>query len=105
MDAFISTLPSGGGMPLYLYDNTKNNEGNVCTKAQVSAIKAKGWKPVYYNGADWLEYAGSNDGSTGINAIKANVENSPIYNINGQRVMPTKCGVYIINGKKVVLKE
>ena len=40
-----------------------NEEGNVCTKAQVAAIKAKGWKPLYTIGNMWQnqEYEGSEE--------------------------------------------
>jgi len=46
------------------------NEGNVCTKAQVAALKVKNWKPEYYDGSDWLEYEGSEDYDIIIAAIK-----------------------------------
>ena len=46
-------------------------------------------------------------GTTGINSIengKLKIENSELYNLNGQRVAnPTK-GLYIVNGKKVIVK-
>ncbi len=42
--------------------------------------------------------------TTGINAVKGVEANGAVYNMNGQRVaQPTK-GLYIINGKKVVIK-
>ncbi len=41
---------------------------------------------------------------TGINIVKAAVEDGAIYNLNGQKVMNAKKGLYIINGKKVVIK-
>ena len=47
------------------------------------------------------------DNTTGINSIEngqMTIDNSEIYNLNGQRVaQPTK-GMYIVNGKKVVIK-
>lgn len=45
------------------------------------------------------------DKETGINSVKASVaEGSEIYNLQGQRVaQPTK-GLYIMNGKKVIIK-
>ena len=63
MDKFISSLPQNTSGKIYIYDNNENDEGNVCTKAQVAAIKAKGWIPRYYNGSEWLEYEGSEDDS------------------------------------------
>ena len=67
MDALISSLPqnfAGEEHKFYVIDNTENDEGNVCTVAQVAAVKAKGWVPYYYNGTDWLEYEGSDDTPT-----------------------------------------
>jgi hypothetical protein len=44
------------------------------------------------------------DVTTGINAVAAENTNAVIYNMSGQRVMNVQRGLYIINGKKVVLK-
>ena len=48
------------------------------------------------------------DETTGIsqieNAQPANVQNGAIYNLNGQRVMNPGKGLYIVNGKKVIMK-
>ena len=48
---------------------------------------------------------GENGETTGITTVKSEVKNvEGIYNLNGQRVaMPTK-GLYIVNGKKVIIK-
>ena len=64
MDALIKSLPqyqgdSWGG--LYVLAPTEENEGNVCTKSQVAAAKAKGWPTYYWNGDDYVEYEGSDD--------------------------------------------
>jgi hypothetical protein len=43
--------------------------------------------------------------ATNINSIIAGtVNNNQVYNLNGQRVMKAQKGLYIINGKKVVVK-
>ena len=66
MDALISSLPQNPAnytYSFYVYDNTKSDEGNVCTKSQVTDVKAKGWTPKYRNGSEWLEYEGSDDES------------------------------------------
>ena len=66
MDALISSLPQNMTTAPYsfrVYDNTESDEGNVCTKSQVTAVKAKGWTPYYWNGSEWLEYEGSDDES------------------------------------------
>ena len=42
--------------------------------------------------------------TTGISNVKTNVDKAAIYNMNGQRVDVAKKGLYIINGRKVVVK-
>lgn len=48
------------------------------------------------------------DEVTGINQIEnaqpATVKNTVVYNLNGQRVMNPAKGLYIVNGKKVIIK-
>ena len=61
----------------------------------------------YLNAAiDAPEFLGFGDDATGINVVKGEgfMVNGEIYNLAGQRVaQPTK-GLYIMNGKKVILK-
>ena len=67
MDNLISSLPqntTNAPHKFYIYNNTESDEGNVCTKSQVTVVKAKGWTPLYYNGTEWLEYEGSDDEPT-----------------------------------------
>jgi hypothetical protein len=45
------------------------------------------------------------DIATGIDNVNANIsDNSRIYNLNGQQVQKAQKGLYIVNGRKVVLK-
>jgi hypothetical protein len=44
------------------------------------------------------------DPTTGISIVKTAIENGAIYNLNGQKVNKAQKGLYIINGKKVVIK-
>ena len=44
------------------------------------------------------------DTTTSINAISNEKMNGEVYNLNGQRVVAPQKGLYIVNGKKVVLK-
>ena len=44
------------------------------------------------------------DGTTGIDAIRTEVENGNVYDMNGRQVKNPRKGVYIINGRKVVVK-
>ena len=57
MDALVSSLPETGGTLRVRY---WVSEGNVMTKAQVAAAKAKGWTPYYHDWDSWkwLEYEG-----------------------------------------------
>ena len=109
MDALISRLPNTDGK-LNIYDSTSETEGNVCTKSQVAAIKAKGWTPYYRVDWDWIEYEGA-DETTGIDATEIGNSsdfgaNAVAYDLNGNRVedWQSKKGVYIVGGKKVVVK-
>ena len=66
MDNLISSLLQyeGTSEPIFdVIDNSEGDEENVCTKTQVAAIKAKGWKPRYYNEEEdeWTDYEGSDE--------------------------------------------
>ena len=64
--------------------------------------------PAYQQAEGWKEFFNIESLTTGINDIKQDSgKNAPIYNLNGTRVRNTKNmpkGVYIINGKKVMVK-
>ena len=105
MDALVSSLPTQSDASLYVIYN--ENEGNVMTTTQVAAAKEKGWKPKYYDGTDWQEYAGSDP--TAIEGIEsdtsASKNGSDVYfDLSGRRVTAPTKGVYVKNGKKVVVK-
>ncbi len=77
------------------------------TTTQVAAAKAKGWTPHYYVGSGWLEYAGSDP--TAIESIEsdtsASKNGSDVYfDLSGRRVTAPTKGVYVKNGRKVVVK-
>ena len=62
------------------------------------------FKPVSFNPAvTTLRIV--NDGTTGVDATLVNSEkvNSDVYDLQGRRVLPLKKGIYITNGKKVVV--
>ncbi len=52
-------------------------------------------------GKDFIPFAGD---TTGIQAVENASEKADIYNLQGQRVNTAQKGVYIINGKKAVVK-
>ncbi len=43
--------------------------------------------------------------ATGINAVEATAQKEGAYNLNGQRVMQPTKGLYIVNGKKVIINK
>ena len=108
MDAFVNSLPTNtSSVPhnLMLVNLHYNSDGNVCTKAQVANIKAKGWTPYCYISGPWIEYEGSDD-TTSIKSVVAGdkEKDATIYNLSGQRLGKPRKGINIIGGKKVVVK-
>ena len=109
MDALVNDLPqntSGERYRLLIYNPNVGDESNVCTNTQVAIAKSRGWSPEYYNGAEWLDYDGSDPTDIVLPTKNGIDENTPIYDLSGQRVtnLQGKKGVYIINGKKVLVK-
>jgi hypothetical protein len=43
-------------------------------------------------------------GTDAINTINTAIQNGNVYNMNGQKVQKAQRGLYIINGRKVVIK-
>lgn len=125
MDVLVNSLPQykdkyGATQGTFRALSTKETEGNVMTTAQVAVAKAKGWIPnigvwsYEWNGKDqyeWKEYEGSE--ASGIKSIKTigsdeNVSDDQAkwYDLSGRRLTgkPERKGIYIRNGKKVVMK-
>ncbi len=101
MDALITCLPLVSNSTMYVIYN--ENEQNVMTSTQVAAAKAKGWRPLYYDGTYWMEYVGSDP--SGIQGIMLDKKvNVPIYDLNGRRLTEPQKGINIIGGKKVFVK-
>gem|GEM_PF-3204790 len=76
MDALVASLPIVESGRLYVINTKDENEGNICTKAQVAVAKEKGWTVYDYNydGSNWVgsvEYEGSDE------AILLDEENFP----------------------------
>lgn len=68
----------------------------------------EGTNDAYMAADQWKEFFFIENLPAGINGIKEEIgKNAPVYNLNGTRVKNTKNmpkGVYIINGKKVMVK-
>lgn len=84
LDALIKSLPQNTSYTehyILLIDNSENSEANVCTRAQATAIRAKGWTPYYYNGTKgdkygWVELYDSEE----TDVIVINEDNIPDAN-------------------------
>lgn len=104
MDAFISGLPENTSGELYvcvsIYDSSK--EGNVITKSQIAAAKAKGWTS--YDSTRH-EYEGVDDKATSIGLPEVENGDATVYNLAGKKAeRSAKGGIYVVDGKKVVVK-
>lgn len=74
MEALIASLPTVSSGTIRVINVDDENEGNVCTESQVSAMKEKGWSSVKYCvGNSWQDY-------TGVLPIKIDETNFPDAN-------------------------
>ena len=104
MDALVANLPTAVGAYIHAIDF--EDEENVMTTTQVAAANAKGWKVYYRVTKDewsWEEYAGSEP--TGIDALTTDMQDGKYYDLQGHGIdgKPTEPGIYIVNGKKIVI--
>ena len=105
MQALVNSLPKVTSGDFYVIDTNDSNEQNVITKAQVKIATDKSWKVYDYNGGSKKEYAGSEE--TAIGSIEVSLdEKGRYYSLDGKHIkgVPTQKGVYIHNGKKVMVK-
>ena len=114
MDQLLASLPTVAKGELYPYievadddEEGPQTEFNVCTTSQVEVAKSKNWTVygIYHVlGEYWEEYSGSE--TTAIQNPRQNETTSDCYTIDGRRLdsQPTNKGIYIQNGKKVVIK-
>ena len=105
MQALVNGLPNvTTERKFYVIDTKDSNEQNVITKSQVKIATNKNWKVYDYKGRREEEYAGS-DSTTSIETHnRETITNNDWYSIDGKKLSgePTKKGVYIVNGRKVV---
>ena len=94
----------------YYFDNKKWQEGDnqiavgdeviVCGKI----INYNGNTPEFVSKQNYLVSLNGNT-ATGIQNVRFSETNGMVYNLTGQRVgKPTRKGIYLINGKKVLVK-
>ena len=87
----------------YVWYPDGNNNNYVIEEAGNYTVY---FRPNGDGGSDWhygVIYVVNNT-TTGINALNANTQNAVIYNLAGQKVMKAQKGLYIVNGKKVLVK-
>jgi len=90
---YILTQPSGKEVGFY----RANNNSVAAGKAYLRIAKSAG--------ARQFTFIGLNGETTGIEAINTTEQkNGEVYNLQGQRVAKTQKGLYIVNGKKVIMK-
>ena len=118
MDELVANIPTVKSGKFYVINTKDANEGNVCTKSQVTVAKGKGWTVYDYNGnynagdlvsyMSSVEYEGSDDPTNIGTSLNDNGQmiNDSWYSVDGVKLQgePTQKGVYIQNGQKVVLK-
>lgn len=106
MTALVENLPTVESGDFYVLTLTDPDESNEITTTHVATAKAKGWKVWAYTSTGWQEYEGSEP--TAIMTITATegIQSGYYYTLDGQRVAgkPVRKGIYILNGKKVVVK-
>ena len=94
----------------YYFDNKKWQEGDnqiavgdevvVCGKI----VNYNGNTPEFVSKQNYLVSLNGNT-ATGIQNVRFSETNGMVYNLTGQRVgKPTRKGIYLINGKKVLVK-
>jgi len=83
-------------------NNNYGQNGEITTPGEYIVY----FRPNADGGEDWFYgviYA--QNPAVGINLVNADdLNNAVIYNLNGQRVMNAQKGMYIVNGRKVVIK-
>ena len=106
MDALVKGLPMVENGDFFVINTKDANEGNVCTKSQVAVAKGKGWTVYDFNGwySNKQEYEGSDPSAVETIEADAEPQNARWYTIDGKKLSgePTRKGIYIKNGKKVV---
>ena len=94
IDGFVLAKPAGKSAGFYKWNGGSLTSGKVYLPAPTAA-------------RDYLEFTFDGESeTTSISEIETmrNVGNETFYNLNGQKVQnPTK-GLYIVNGKKVIIK-
>lgn len=106
MSRFIESLPVASSGSLFVVDMDNKDEKNEISSEQAAAAKAKGWYVFVYYNSSWMSYDYYLTGIDTTLMDPENMDNGKWYSLSGQQLegKPTQKGVYIVNGKKVVMK-
>ena len=106
MSRFIESLPVASSGNLFVVDMDNKDEKNEISSEQAAAAKAKGWYVFVYYNSSWMSYDYYLTGIDTTLMDPENMDNGKWYSLSGQQLegKPTQKGVYIVNGKKVVMK-
>ena len=103
---------TGGDLYYMLSLNANSDEGSVgfyWGDAEGGAFENSAHKAylAVANSTDAKSFYLFEENTTGIDAVQGarqNAQDMEIYNLNGQRVMNARKGIYIVNGRKVVVR-
>ena len=89
---------------LFVIDENDPNEGNVITRDQVTAARLKHW--FIWRWLEDYNYTDYEGVDTGISTIENEQTIDHYYTLDGRKMngMPAQKGIYVVNGKKVVIK-
>ena len=108
MDALVESMPVVADGWFTVLNALDANEQNVITKTQVAAVKAKGWSVMRLVGGmgEYEEYEGLDDQPDAIRTVSLTAGDDSWYTLDGVKLSgkPTRKGLYLLNGHKVVVK-
>ena len=102
MDKLVKSMPTVSGDPGVFIPFNMTTDNNVITSKQVNDAKAKNWNVQAVKDGSYVDYVPS-----GIEEVNMDiVTDDRYYTIDGKLVdgVPTKKGIYIHGGKKVVVR-
>ena len=92
---------TGASGDIYVLYNGKHGVGFYLLDNGVTIPAGKAYLQIAAAGRSFL---GFSDEATAISNVKAETADDAIYNVAGQRVTKTQKGLYIVNGKKMLVK-
>ena len=97
----------GDGETIYALGNIEGNVGFYLVAKDITVPTTKGYLEIT-GGGDVKNFIPFGDGdATGIESVETQkgIETGVIYNLAGQRVVNPTNGIYIVNGKKVLINK